>query len=201
MRMHIDELRRSQEQIDIHNRTLSDRDLSDEELSNIKQEINLLKRKLARANELEARLMKYVPSDPTNVKSHIFNTILCKRIKEEPASKWLLFNDNASALFETYDLLREKGIQCVLLDGGSADEVAKAIKKYKTENVQVLLLNSKMEGAGMNLENTTHLLFMHATAPTLVEQVVGRAQRYGRTGRLHIIGLFNASEDPTLSKY
>jgi SNF2 family DNA or RNA helicase len=112
-----------------------------------------------------------------------------------------LFNDNASSLFETYDILREKGIQCVLLDGGSADEVANAIKKYKTESVQVMLLNSKMEGAGMNLENTSHLLFMHATAPTLVEQVVGRAQRYGRSGRLHIIGLFNASEDPTLSKY
>lgn len=201
MRIHIEELRRSQEQIDAHNITLEERDLSDEELSNIKQEMNLLKRQLARADELEARLSKYVPSDPTKVKAHVFNTMICKRILNAPTSKWLLFNDNASSLFETYDLLREKGIRCVLLDGGSSEEVSKSIKKYKTENVQVLLLNSKMEGAGMNLENTTHLLFMHATAPTLVEQVVGRAQRYGRVGSLHIIGLFNASEDPTLAKY
>jgi hypothetical protein len=201
MRIHIDDLRKSQAQIDAHGTTLAERDLSDEEIANIKQDMNNLRRNLARAEELEVRLLKHTPSDPTKVKSYLFLTIICKRILEEPTSKWLLFNDNASSLFETYDILREKGIQCVLLDGGSADEVANAIKKYKTESVQVMLLNSKMEGAGMNLENTSHLLFMHATAPTLVEQVVGRAQRYGRSGRLHIIGLFNASEDPTLSKY
>jgi hypothetical protein len=49
----------------------------------------------------------------------------------------------------------------------------------------------------MNLENTSHLLFMHAARPQYVEQIVGRAQRYGRVGRLHIIALFNKDENPS----
>jgi SNF2 family DNA or RNA helicase len=104
-------------------------------------------------------------------------------------------------LFESKDILYEHGIKSVLLDGGSAAEIDKAIQKYKNGDTQVLLLNSKMEGAGMNLENTSHLLFMHATEAGLVEQVVGRAQRYGRVGRLQILGLFDKSEDPSLSSF
>ena len=51
-----------------------------------------------------------------------------------------------------------------------------------------------IEGAGMNLENTTHLLFMHKTEEKFINQVVGRAQRYGRTRPLNIVMLFNKNE-------
>ena len=47
----------------------------------------------------------------------------------------------------------------------------------------------------MNLENTTHLVFMHATDSRLVEQVMGRAQRHGRTAPLNVIYLLNESEN------
>ena len=53
-----------------------------------------------------------------------------------------------------------------------------------------------IEGAGMNLENTTHLLFMHKTEEKFIDQVIGRAQRYGRTTPLKIIMLFNKHEQP-----
>ena len=55
-----------------------------------------------------------------------------------------------------------------------------------------------MQGCGLNLENTTHLLFTHATNPLLVEQIVGRAQRFGRKCRLHIVGIFNKNELETV---
>jgi hypothetical protein len=51
-----------------------------------------------------------------------------------------------------------------------------------------------IEGAGMNLENTTHLVFMHKTEEKFIQQVIGRAQRFGRKTPLNIIMLFNKNE-------
>ncbi len=126
----------------------------------------------------------------------MFDSEIRKRIVDDKGSKWLIFNDNAPALDEASRRLTAAGVKCTLLDGGNAAAVQKAIDAYKGSDAQVLLLNSKLEAVGMNLENTSHLLFMHVTRPQFVEQIVGRAQRFGRTGRLQIIGLFNQSEDP-----
>jgi hypothetical protein len=161
---------------------------------------------------LEKRLETYVaPGDKS--KAAIFTNDICNRIKTTPASKWLIFNDNHSALFQAQKELLSLDISCALIDGGSPEAINNAIKSYKegwvhevvdgsgnkimrTDHVQVLLLNSSTEGTGMNLENTTHMIFMHATKPQLIEQVVGRAQRFGRVGQLLIIGLFNKNENP-----
>jgi superfamily II DNA/RNA helicase len=156
------------------------------------------KRKKDIRDELSRRIATFSgESDPARLKWSVFENEICRRISAEPTSKWLIFNDNAPALDDAVRRLRDKGIKCITLDGGNALAIQRAIDAYKGEEAQVLLLNSKLEAVGMNLENTTHLLFMHATRPQYVEQIVGRAQRYGRKGRLHIIGLFNKSEDPT----
>ena len=179
------------------------------EKSKIQMEIEQIK---ANTKLLAERLAEYV-APGNKSKAAIFANDICQRIKTNPASKWLVFNDNHSALFQTQRQLQELGITCALIDGGSPVAIDNAIRAYKegwthevidasgnkemkTENTQVLLLNSAAEGTGMNLENTTHMLFMHATKPHLIEQVVGRAQRFGRVGQLLIIGLFNKNENP-----
>jgi superfamily II DNA/RNA helicase len=156
------------------------------------------KRKKDIRDELSRRITTFgEPADPTRVKWAVFENDIRQRILSAPASKWLIFNDHASAVYDAAERLRAVGIKCTTLDGGNATAIQRAIDAYKGDEAQVLLLNSKLEAVGMNLENTTHLLFMHATRPQYVEQIVGRAQRYGRPGRLHIVGLFNRSEDPT----
>ncbi len=142
---------------------------------------------------LEGRLAVYSPSEKTKV--DIFYDEICKTIRADKTSKWLMFNDNMAALISYQAILNEEGIVAKTLDGGDAKRIADTIREYKEGDVQVLLINSRMEGAGMNLENTTHLLFMHATEPRLIEQIVGRAQRYGRKGALNIVGLFNKNEN------
>lgn len=185
----------------------------------IEREKARLKSESARCQEqagiLEKRLASYLA--PTKTKSEIFISDICQRIKTTPASKWLIFNDNHSALFDTQVKLKSLDISCTLIDGGNPVAISNAIKSYKegwtheitdasgikhtvTEHAQVLLLNATTEGAGMNLENTTHMLFMHATNPRLVEQVIGRAQRFGRVGQLLIIGLFNENERDLIYK-
>jgi hypothetical protein len=163
------------------------------------------------AKILSDRLSGFDMPDISGVKFARFIEDIIQRIKTNPASKWIIFNDNQNALFDTQNILKAYDISCGLIDGGNADAISNAIKAYKegwtheikdasgnkqtiTEHYQVLLLNATTEGAGMNLENTSHMLFMHATNSRLVEQVIGRAQRFGRVGQLLIIGMFNNNE-------
>jgi hypothetical protein len=140
------------------------------------------------------RLSTYVAPDLAKRKWAVFDTSIVAQIQANPAQKWLIFNDNANAIEEAAGRLKEKDVKYAMLDGGNAAAIQRTIDAYKGGDAQVLLLNSKLEAVGMNLENTTHLLFMHAARPQYVEQIVGRAQRYGRVGKLHIIALFNAGE-------
>jgi superfamily II DNA or RNA helicase len=142
---------------------------------------------------LEKRLATYIASEKTKI--DIFYDEICAAILADKGSKWLMFNDNMAALITYQTILDEHSIRAKTLDGGDAKRIADIIKEYKEGDIQVLLINSRMEGAGMNLENTTHLVFMHATEPRLIEQIVGRAQRYGRKGALNVIGLFNKNEN------
>jgi hypothetical protein len=169
-------------------------DLADYEREEYVSQIAKLEKMFIVSKSLKERLAAYTPSDPSKIKLTVFKKDICKRIKSDPQSKWLIFNDNASSLYHAYDLLKSNDIRNIMLDGGNDTAIAKAIDQYKNGNVQALLLNSKMEGAGMNLENTSHLLFMHKTDPRLVEQVVGRAQRFGRKGALTIVMLYNGNE-------
>lgn len=115
-------------------------------------------------------------------------------MKADKTTKWLIFNDNGNVLVRYQEFLTKQEIKAIMLDGGNQKAIEKSLKDYKEGDVQVLLLNSMIEGAGMNLENTTHLLFMHKTAEKFIGQVMGRAQRYGRKGPLNVIVLYNKSE-------
>jgi hypothetical protein len=156
--------------------------------------------KLRRRKLLEERITTLTPSNPDKMKWATYKE-LCNRILAEPSKKWIICNDSSPAINRAMDMLKEMGGKCIMLDGGSAPAIQKAITAYKDDSpdaAQVLFLNSKLEAVGMNLENTSNLLFMHATSSQLVQQVVGRAQRYGRDGSLHIIGLFNTDEQAEL---
>ena len=125
----------------------------------------------------------------THLEDEFINAMLMDR-----KSKWLFFNDNGNVLIRYQEFLLTKEIKAVMLDGGNQKLIEKTLKDYKEGDVQVLLLNSMIEGAGMNLENTTHLVFMHKTEEKFIQQVIGRAQRYGREAPLNIIMLFNKNE-------
>jgi hypothetical protein len=62
----------------------------------------------------------------------------------------------------------------------------KAYKKQTDETI-VMLVNAQQYCAGLNLENTTDLVFFHRILDKNIEaQVAGRAQRIGRQSNLNI---------------
>jgi hypothetical protein len=156
--------------------------------------ITSLKRIRDNATKLQRSIETLPDISALNYKDKVLEGKITEQILVEPTSKWLLFNDNTNVLIRYQAFLESKGIKTKMLDGGSQTMIEKILKEYKEGEIQVLLLNSMIEGAGMNLENTSHLLFMHKTEEVFINQVVGRAQRFGRTKPLNIILLFNDCE-------
>mgnify|MGYP001267322756 CR=1 FL=1 len=69
---------------------------------------------------------------------------------------------------------------------GTYKSIENKISRFKEGKTTILLLNSENFGAGLNLEMTTNLIIYHKLDSCLMKQVIGRAQRCGRTNPLSI---------------
>ncbi len=147
---------------------------------------------------LSNNILNYKAPNETDTKNYKLANDILKRLKKNN-NKWLIFNDDIEALFNLESFLNENKISNIMLDGGTVEKVSAALKKYK-ENTQVCLINSAEEGCGLNLENTDIIMFMQATKTNLVEQLIGRAQRFGRKNKLNIICLFDKMEVIEINK-
>jgi SNF2 family DNA or RNA helicase len=77
---------------------------------------------------------------------------------------------------------------------GSHDVIASIVRQYKKGNLDILLVNPKNYGSGLNLENTTDIIMMHKFDNEIERQVIGRAQRYGRQTPLKVWYLLHDNE-------
>ena len=65
---------------------------------------------------------------------------------------------------------------------------------YKNGSLNILLLNSNNFGTGLNLEMTTDIIFYHKMKKDIEQQVIGRAQRFGRPNKLNVHFLYYDNE-------
>jgi SNF2 family DNA or RNA helicase len=77
---------------------------------------------------------------------------------------------------------------------GSHDVVASIVQRYKCNDLDVLFINPKNYGSGLNLENTTDIVIMHQIDNETEKQVIGRAQRLGRSHPLNVWYLLHQNE-------
>jgi hypothetical protein len=144
-------------------------------------------------DKLNEIISKITPNEYPSKLDHIKE--LCSRMIED--SKWLIFADNYDLLQKIRPILTSHKIQYTTTMEGSPIKNEQAIRDYhNNDSCKAILINSMKDGCGLNLENTTHILFLHYTNPEMVEQVIGRAQRPGRTCRLHIVCLYHKDEIP-----
>ncbi len=109
--------------------------------------------------------------------------------------KMIIFSDYDFIFKQIKDKLRELNIKFTALDGGNINDLNKIITNYKDKNYNVLMSNSFMYGCGMNLENTTDIVLIHKIySVSKYKQIIGRAQRPGRTSRLNIYELVHENE-------
>ncbi len=120
---------------------------------------------------------------------------ICTRA-HETGEKTLVFCEFESRLLTALqsELDRAK-VPYATVDGGTAKKMAEAFERYgKGNGVHVLIAHSTMFSCGVNLEMTAHIVLGHRLLPALRTQVVGRAQRPGRTGPLAVTELLYPGE-------
>ena len=104
-------------------------------------------------------------------------------------TKTIIFSDFPNILHRIENYCTMTNVDYTDLDKGNIREIEQAVIDYKVGNSKILLANSSLFGCGMNLENSTHIIFVHKMNKKMKNQVIGRAQRMGRKGALHIIFL------------
>jgi len=92
--------------------------------------------------------------------------MLLHLLRKQTGRKVIIFSDYSKIFNTITTLLKENGMHYVELDGG---------------NVKAL-------------DNTSDIIFFHKTDRIMYEQVIGRAQRPGRTGRLAVHNLLYLNE-------
>jgi len=103
-------------------------------------------------------------------------------------SKVLIFSEYENIYTDISSILYKQGVRNSTIYGNTA-YINKTIEKFKSDNeskIDVLFLNSRFCGSGLNMENATDVIIYHSMSEELEKQVIGRAQRPGRKSRLNI---------------
>jgi SNF2 family DNA or RNA helicase len=120
---------------------------------------------------------------------HLKNLLL-----NEVGSKVIIFSDFSKVFKEIANILRNINSKYTEFDGGNIANIDRDINEYKFGDTQILMCNSNFFGCGMNLEFTSDIIFLHKMEEHMYNQVIGRAQRPGRTAPLNVFRLLNHNE-------
>lgn len=146
----------------------------------------------------------------TNNNIIVKNKNLCSKIDnlitlllKKKNGKFLIFSNYDRTFDNIYDKLNENKIKFSRLIGSNI-VIKNTIKQFESGNIQVLLLNATNYGSGLNLQMATDIIIYHELDQELETQVIGRAQRLGRTISLNVYYLLYDNEkinciNPTLN--
>lgn len=95
------------------------------------------------------------------------------------------------------DVINTNNITNDILKGNS---IAKTLEKFNNKKIKVLMLNAANFGAGLNLQSATDIVIYHRFTNEIEEQVIGRAQRIGRTSKLNVHYLIHENEKNSFSE-
>ena len=106
-------------------------------------------------------------------------------IKKRKDGKFIVFSSFNETFNTICNLFKANDISFLEVKGSIAT-VEKNIQKFKDGHIQVIFLNSKFHGAGLNLQEATDVIIYHKMDADLLRQVLGRPNRIGRTEPLQV---------------
>lgn len=116
----------------------------------------------------------------------------------EGSKKYLVFSDSYYSFGEVKNIMTDMGINSKYIKG-QVGAINKTLDEFKNPDSDLgcLLMNSTFAASGINLENATDLIIYHSLRDEVMKQVIGRAQRPGRTCplRVHMISYENELKD------
>ena len=121
------------------------------------------------------------------------NQTVLDLIHKTQDGKFLLFSDSDYAFEQLVIDFNKANITFSRLSGNGG-VIANSIARFNSGDTNVLLLNPKNYGCGLNLEKTTDIIFYHKFSADMERQTIGRAQRHGRDHTLRVHYLFYKNE-------
>jgi SNF2 family DNA or RNA helicase len=110
---------------------------------------------------------------------------LIEILNNNSESKFLLFSKFDSTFMQLYNLLSQNNITYSEIKGSTSSR-NKIIDNFKNGTTKVLLVNATINVAGMNLQETTDIIIYHEMNDYTHAQIIGRANRIGRTIPLRV---------------
>jgi SNF2 family DNA or RNA helicase len=99
--------------------------------------------------------------------------------------KFIIFSEHNASFDPICRLLNENKISFTLVKG-THNSRKKSIDNFKYGDTKVIFLNSNFNGAGINLQEATDIILYHEMSISTQNQIIGRANRIGRSKPLQI---------------
>jgi hypothetical protein len=106
-------------------------------------------------------------------------------INNNKSGKFIVFSNYSETFQHIHSVLQNNDIRYKELKGQTGRR-EKIISEFKNGRIKVLFLNSKNNGAGINLQEATDIILYHELDTDLKTQVIGRANRIGRQHSLFV---------------
>lgn len=114
-------------------------------------------------------------------------------VKSNKKGRFLVFADYDKTFSKIEQVLVDNKIKYGILQG-SGTKVKKTLEDFQKGKINVIMLNAKNFGAGMNLQCATDIVMYHRFTEEMEEQIIGRGQRLGREGTLNVYYLIHDNE-------
>jgi SNF2 family DNA or RNA helicase len=114
-------------------------------------------------------------------------------VKANPKSKILMFSGYDGTFSGLDEQLKTESISYALLSGSQA-RITKLLNEFEAGKYNVLFLNARNMGAGLNIDSASHVVLFHRMSPELESQIIGRALRLGRRTPLDVVHLLHENE-------
>ena len=114
-------------------------------------------------------------------------------MKEHKTAKVLMFSGYDATFSGIDNMLETEGITHATMNGSQA-RINKLLREFKAGKHNVLFLNARNMGAGLNIECASHVILFHRMSSELEAQIVGRAMRLGRSDPLDVVHLLHENE-------
>lgn len=106
--------------------------------------------------------------------------VLLDLVQKKPNGSFMIFAGFQETFNKIETKLKNLGITYHILKG-QASTVKKYVDDFRDKKVRILMLNAQFFGAGMNLQMATDIIMYHRFTKEMEEQIIGRAQRLGRS--------------------
>jgi SNF2 family DNA or RNA helicase len=134
-----------------------------------------------------------LPSEAPTPKKSNKQEAFIKFLQENPTAKVLMFSGYDATFTGMETKMRETNLTFATLNGSNA-RINKLLREFNDSKHQTLFLNARNMGAGLNIETATHVVLFHKMAQELESQIIGRANRLGRSTPITVVHLLHENE-------